>query len=126
MALFHLGKLFPDEMTIVKLILAELRTVNKYGWLLDGFPRTLSQAKLLTSQQPLDAVLYLNVPLETIVDRVKERWIHLPSGRVYNLSYNPPKSPGKDDVTGKLVYIFLLLLFQLYLVIVFWTEKNGL
>ncbi len=30
-----------------------------------------------------------------------ERWTHLPSGRVYNLSYNPPKVEGKDDITGE-------------------------
>ena len=32
---------------------------------------------------------------------VPERWTHLPSGRVYNLSYNPPKVEGKDDITGE-------------------------
>ena len=30
-----------------------------------------------------------------------ERWTHVPSGRVYNLSFNPPKRPGLDDVTGE-------------------------
>lgn len=30
-----------------------------------------------------------------------DRWIHIPSGRVYNLSYNPPRVPGLDDVTGE-------------------------
>lgn len=30
-----------------------------------------------------------------------DRWVHLPSGRVYNLSYNRPKIEGRDDVTGE-------------------------
>lgn len=30
-----------------------------------------------------------------------DRWVHIPSGRVYNLSYNPPKIAGHDDVTGE-------------------------
>ena len=29
------------------------------------------------------------------------RWTHLPSGRVYNIGFSPPKVPGKDDVTGE-------------------------
>jgi adenylate kinase len=33
--------------------------------------------------------------------RKLDRWIHIPSGRVYNLSYNPPRVPGLDDVTGE-------------------------
>lgn len=31
----------------------------------------------------------------------QDRWIHIPSGRVYNATYNKPKVPGKDDVTGE-------------------------
>lgn len=82
-------------------MLNELANVSNYrGWLLDGYPRTLSQAKLLSDQQSLDAVVYLNVPFETIINRVKDRWVHAPSGRIYNLLYNPPKTPGVDDITG--------------------------
>lgn len=34
-------------------------------------------------------------------DRVKGRYVHMPSGRVYNTDFNPPKVPMKDDVTGE-------------------------
>jgi len=49
----------------------------------------------------VDRVINLDVPKETIIDRLKHRWIHTASGRVYNLEFNPPKQSGKDDVTGE-------------------------
>lgn len=93
------GELVPDE-TMVPLILAELQTM-KGAWLLDGFPRTQVQAEALHVQEPLDTVISLDVPSEIIVERVQGRWVHLPSGRVYNESYNPPRVAGRDDVTGE-------------------------
>lgn len=74
--------------------------MRSVSWLLDGFPRTVVQAKALSQQEHLHTVLNLAVPPATIIARVRERWIHLPSGRVYNLSYNPPRVPGKDNETG--------------------------
>lgn len=43
----------------------------------------------------------LDVSDEIILSRISDRWVHLPSGRVYNLSYNPPKIQGHDDLTGE-------------------------
>ncbi|KAJ2773964.1 Adenylate kinase 2, partial [Coemansia nantahalensis] len=51
--------------------------------------------------QPLNAVVNLDVPENVILQRVVERYVHVPSGRVYNLTYNPPKVAGVDDVTGE-------------------------
>ena len=93
------GEFVPDK-TINKLVLSELAAMQSVSWLLDGFPRTVPQAEVLAEQEQLHAVINLDVPAETIIARVKERWIHQPSGRVYNLSYNPPKVPGRDDITG--------------------------
>ena len=50
---------------------------------------------------PLSLVVNLDVADEIILSRISDRWVHLPSGRVYNLSYNPPKVPGRDDETGE-------------------------
>jgi adenylate kinase family enzyme len=47
----------------------------------------------------LNLVVNLDVPHDVILKRIQDRWIHAESGRVYNMSYNPPKSPGFDDVT---------------------------
>ena len=94
------GHLVPDEL-VVKLVLSELEGNRERSWLLDGFPQTIQQARELDKHYDLTSVLHLNVPAEEILRRVAERWIHPGSGRVYHLSYNPPKIPGRDDVTGE-------------------------
>lgn len=43
----------------------------------------------------------LDVPDEVILGRISDRWVHPPSGRVYNMSYNRPKVDGFDDKTGE-------------------------
>lgn len=93
------GKLVPDE-SMISCIMDELKTV-KGNILLDGFPRTSVQAEKLWQAQPIDFAVNLIVPYEIIVDRVKKRYVHLSSGRVYNLDFNPPKVPMQDDVTGE-------------------------
>lgn len=93
------GKLVPDEI-MTKCIFKELDGC-KDKWLLDGFPRTVVQAEELYEKYKLDAVMNLIVPFDIIIERVKGRWVHLGSGRVYNTDFNPPKVPGKDDVTGE-------------------------
>ncbi|KAI9476158.1 MAG: adenylate kinase 2 [Benjaminiella poitrasii] len=100
------GKLVPDNL-LVSLINKELLSqINDVNWLLDGFPRTLNQAKALDNtlnkiSQPLNLVVNLQVPEDIILQRIMDRWVHIPSGRVYNLSYNPPRNPGLDDLTGE-------------------------
>lgn len=85
---------------------AGLHPVAQHSWILDGFPRTLSQAQHLDSflqprHSPLNLVINIFVPPSTILARITSRLIHPASGRVYNLSYNPPRVPGIDDVTGE-------------------------
>jgi len=95
------GKFVPDDL-ITKIVLNELNQLTYSSWLLDGFPRTLTQAKKLDDAKlGLDRVINLNVPFEVIINRLKHRWVHPASGRVYNLEFNPPKVAGKDDVTGE-------------------------
>lgn len=103
------GKLVPD-VTMVNLItkqLKELDWLNKRAaWLLDGFPRTSKQASALDKtlhghESNINMVVELDVDQSVILERIEARWVHVPSGRVYNLDYNPPKVPFKDDVTGE-------------------------
>ncbi|KZC06915.1 GTP:AMP phosphotransferase, mitochondrial, partial [Dufourea novaeangliae] len=94
------GKYVPDDV-IISMINIEIERVGDKNWLLDGFPRTLLQTEELQKAHPVNLVLYLDVPIPTILERVKNRWVHLPSGRVYNVGFNSPKVPGKDDVTGE-------------------------
>nr|XP_023014192.1 GTP:AMP phosphotransferase AK3, mitochondrial [Leptinotarsa decemlineata] len=94
------GKLVPDDI-MIKFITSELKKLPNQMWLLDGFPRTISQAEALWKVEKLDLAINLVVPFQVIIDRVKGRWVHLPSGRVYNEGFNSPKEKGKDDATGE-------------------------
>lgn len=71
------------------------------SFILDGFPRTSSQAAAVDSIIPINFVVSLNTPASVILDRIRNRWVHEPSGRVYNTTFNPPKVAGRDDVTGE-------------------------
>ncbi|KAH8596766.1 P-loop containing nucleoside triphosphate hydrolase protein [Bisporella sp. PMI_857] len=71
------------------------------SFILDGFPRTASQAHQLDGLIPINLVVSLRTPFSAIISRIANRWIHAPSGRVYNTTFNPPRVPGKDDVTGE-------------------------
>lgn len=71
------------------------------SYILDGFPRTAGQATQLDNLVPVNLVVHLDTPASIIIDRIANRWVHAPSGRVYNTTFNPPKVPGKDDFTGE-------------------------
>ncbi|KAI9813109.1 MAG: hypothetical protein M1827_004329 [Pycnora praestabilis] len=71
------------------------------SFILDGFPRTAAQAAQLDQLIPINLVVNLCTPTSVIVDRISSRWVHAPSGRVYNTTFNPPKVEGKDDITGE-------------------------
>ncbi|KAJ7452346.1 adenylate kinase [Mycena galericulata] len=99
------GKLLPDDV-MLKIVASKLEHIRNKHWILDGFPRTVGQGELLDAHLkkqgiPLSLVVNLDVPDEVILSRISDRWVHLPSGRVYNLSYNPPKVDGFDDETGE-------------------------
>lgn len=96
------GGLVPDKLIIalVKARIAEADCTK--GFLFDGFPRTIPQAQsLLKAGVTIDHVLEIAVDDEVIVERLTGRWVHESSGRVYHLRYNPPKSPGIDDISGE-------------------------
>ncbi|XP_037980579.1 GTP:AMP phosphotransferase AK3, mitochondrial isoform X1 [Motacilla alba alba] len=94
------GQLIPDHI-MTQLMLNEIKDLDQYNWLLDGFPRTVVQAEALDKECHIDTVIDLDVPFETIKCRLTARWIHPASGRVYNLEFNPPKVQGIDDITGE-------------------------
>lgn len=71
------------------------------SFILDGFPRTAVQATQLDDIVPINLVVNLDTPADIIIDRICNRWVHAPSGRVYNTTFNAPKVEGRDDVTGE-------------------------
>ncbi|WP_031571689.1 adenylate kinase [Rheinheimera texasensis] len=96
------GQLVSDEIIIglVKERIAKPDCAK--GFLLDGFPRTIPQADAMKDNDVLvDHVIEFDVPDDVIVERMSGRRVHPASGRVYHVTYNPPKVAGKDDVTGE-------------------------
>ena len=96
------GLLVPDDLIInlVKLRINEDDCKN--GFLLDGFPRSIPQAQAMKDIGiNIDYVIEIQVPDEDIIERLSGRRIHLESGRIYHIKYNPPKKEGKDDITGE-------------------------
>ncbi|KAH7156680.1 P-loop containing nucleoside triphosphate hydrolase protein [Dactylonectria macrodidyma] len=71
------------------------------SFILDGFPRTAPQARNLDKIVPINLVVSIKTPLSVIIKRIAGRWVHEPSGRVYNTSFNAPRVPGRDDITGE-------------------------
>ncbi len=96
------GQLVPDEVTIgiVKERLAQPDC--KEGFLLDGFPRNVNQAKALDEMlsefgTKLDGVLDINVPDERLVERLTGRRVCRACGASYHMLYNPPTNEGVCD-----------------------------
>ena len=96
------GSLVSDDI-IIALVKDRLQQPDcANGYLFDGFPRTLPQANALREAGVrVDYVLEIDVPAEDIIQRMSGRRAHLSSGRTYHVKCNPPRVPGKDDVTGE-------------------------
>lgn len=96
------GALVSDDI-IIALIEERVQQEDcRNGFLLDGFPRTIPQAEALRQQGiDIDYVVEIAVPDEEIVHRLSGRRMHEGSGRVYHVTYNPPKVADRDDETGE-------------------------
>jgi adenylate kinase len=96
------GALVSDDI-IIGLVKDRLREPDcAAGYLFDGFPRTIPQAEAMRAAAvPVDCVLEIVVPDAAIVERMSGRYVHPASGRTYHVKFNPPRVPGKDDVTGE-------------------------
>lgn len=96
------GQLVSDDL-IIGLVKERISKEDcAKGFLLDGFPRTIPQADAMKANGVVvDHVIEFDVPDDVIVERMSGRRVHPASGRVYHVSYNPPKVDGKDDLTGE-------------------------
>ncbi|ETN70367.1 putative adenylate kinase [Necator americanus] len=93
------GELVPDSI-LNGLLVEQVRRAGKKV-ILDGYPRSLTQVKMVEEVAPLNLVAELKVPKKILIDRLSKQLVHPASGRTYNLDFNPPKVEGKDDVTGE-------------------------
>jgi len=101
-AVMKAGGLVSDDI-VIGIIRDRIREPDcKFGFILDGFPRTLVQAqeldKMLAEEGAcVTKVVELQVPDEVLEERICGRWIHKTSGRSYHVKYAPPKSMKKDN-----------------------------
>jgi adenylate kinase len=96
------GALVPDRV-VTELVKQRVGQPDcARGFIIDGFPRTISQAEALSEAGvDIDSVVELKVNDEEVVKRLSGRRVHPASGRTYHVVFNPPKAPGRDDVTGE-------------------------
>ncbi|MGH2454973.1 MAG: adenylate kinase family protein [Candidatus Limnocylindria bacterium] len=99
------GDLVPDEITIGMFMEELARPETARGAILDGFPRTVSQARALDATlapqgERIGRVLYIEVPTEELVTRVSGRWICPTCGTPYHELSDPPRVPGICDRDG--------------------------
>ena len=101
-AVLESGALVTDEI-IIDLVKERITQPDcEKGFLFDGFPRTIPQAQALVDENiAIDSVIEIKVPEEEIVKRLSGRRVHLDSGRIYHVLFDPPKVEGKDDETGE-------------------------
>ncbi|HEX7391525.1 MAG TPA: adenylate kinase [Thermoplasmata archaeon] len=94
------GRLGPDDL-IVQMIAERVSKPDcANGYLLDGFPRTMGQAKELEKMTDIDLVLNIVVDFEVLVERAVGRRICPKCAAVYHVKFNPPKKEGICDKCG--------------------------
>jgi len=99
------GELVPDELTIAMFMEELARPAADAGAILDGFPRTVGQAKALddtlaSAGERIRRVLYIEVPTDVLVRRVAGRWICPQCGTPYHEDTNPPRVADRCDRDG--------------------------
>jgi len=103
------GELVPDDITVA-MVLGRIQEPDcAQGVLLDGFPRTIAQAKALDEGlealgKRIDLAIYLKVPREELLRRLSGRYICRANQHVYNIYSNPPKVAGVCDLDGSELY----------------------
>lgn len=99
------GDYVPDEVMIgmIRSRIQERDCAD--GWILDGFPRTVPQARALdemlaAERETIHRLLYLHVDVEEIVARLTQRWTCPSCSRTYHLQSHPPRNDRKCDHDG--------------------------
>ncbi|AKC59873.1 adenylate kinase family protein [Blochmannia endosymbiont of Polyrhachis (Hedomyrma) turneri] len=99
------GHLVSNEI-VINLVKKRFKNRDYYknGFILDGFPRTFTQAHAMKEIGiSIDFVLIFSISEQLIIQRISGRYLHVPSGRIYHPIFNPPKKYGYDDITGELL-----------------------
>ena len=103
------GRLVPDEVTIGMLLERISQPDGVNGFMLDGFPRTLEQARaldeaLIADGKRIDRAIYISVATEELVRRLAGRWNCPQCAAIYHETNHPPKTAGVCDKCGSQLY----------------------
>ncbi len=98
------GLLVPDGMIIEMVRRRLAREDCGEGFILDGFPRNLKQARALEGMGSVDLVIYLEVGEEDAIERFADRRACSECQAVYHLRFSPPRSSDKCDLCGGELY----------------------
>ena len=103
------GELVPDDVTIAMIRERLGRPDCETGAILDGFPRTPSQADALEVMLKdfngqVDAVPFITAAENVLVERLSDRWTCRANGHIFNGKSNPPKEAGICDIDGSELY----------------------
>ncbi len=103
------GELVPDDVTILMIHDRISRPDCEAGAILDGFPRTPTQADALEKmlaefESQVKAVPYITAPESVLVERTGGRWTCRDHGHIYHEKFSPPKQTGICDLDGSELY----------------------
>lgn len=93
------GQLVPNDLILA--IISDKLSGLSTGFILDGFPRTLPQARKLDSFVHLDIVISIDVPFESLLERLTGRRSCPSCGGVFHMIFNPPRTRGTCDLCGE-------------------------
>jgi adenylate kinase len=137
------GELVPDKVTMELIRERLLQPDCVKGALMDGFPRTKTQAKAFDSllhelDGEVKAVPYISLDESIVVERMAGRWTCRQSGHVFHEKFNPPKQPGlcdqdgselyqrEDDIADTVVHRFRVYLEKTAPLIEYYRQQNKL
>jgi len=104
-AILNKGDLVPDSITIAVIRQRMSKPDCARGIILDGFPRTITQAAALDALfaergEQLNRVIYIKVANEKLIERLAGRWFCSVCQTSYHVVYNPPRTKGICDKDG--------------------------
>lgn len=97
------GELVPDDLTCDLIKIRLKKSDCQKGYILDGFPRNLSQARTLENFKETDFAILVDINDNEAVSRISGRR-SCKNGHVYHIKYNPPKSKGICDIDGEILF----------------------
>jgi adenylate kinase len=92
------GRLVPDEITIDLVKERFSKDDTSKGWILDGFPRTIPQARALQDISPVDFVVDFDVADDVILFRLTGRRVCTACGKIYHIHTMAPEMEGRCDL----------------------------